>query len=117
MRTQEKSRWKVAELGESMKSLWTVPLNQKILKVVMRTHDKEIEQSGTIDSVDKSRNCSEVYAMLEQQLVIDGGYVFDRLAWPCGSTFEEICSMSTGCKGIDCSNIPGMAFDEISKEC
>ncbi|GFS22895.1 involucrin-like [Elysia marginata] len=54
----------------------------------------------------------EVYALLEQQLVIDGGSLFDRLAWRRGSTLEKICSMCIGCRGIDCSDKSGMSLED-----
>ncbi|GFR90353.1 hypothetical protein ElyMa_000815800 [Elysia marginata] len=41
---------------------------------------------------------------------------FYRLAWPRGSIFEEIYSMCNGCRGIDCSNIPGMLLEGMLKE-
>ncbi|GFR61747.1 hypothetical protein ElyMa_005439900 [Elysia marginata] len=46
MRTQEKSRWQVTELSVSLKSLRMVPLNQKVLQVVMRTQRTKIRNIG-----------------------------------------------------------------------
>ncbi|GFR95661.1 hypothetical protein ElyMa_004434500 [Elysia marginata] len=55
IRTQEKSRWQVAELSVSLENMWTVPFNQKVLQAVMRTQRIKRWKNGTSDSVNKSQ--------------------------------------------------------------